>query len=356
MNIHGGNTDYYKQKTNRKELLNFSSNSNPIKLHDDIINKLDFKAIIKKYPDENYENLRTSIQDYTGVNKDNILVGNGATELIANTIKAINPKKAMNIEPAYSEYKNELNKINCDIFTYFLEEHNDFAISDDIYNFLDQIELLILCNPNNPTGTFLDEHSVNKLLEKCKRHNVIVMVDETYAEFSRKQSALNLIKEYDNLVVIRGTSKFFGISGLRLGYVLTSNNYILDTVKHNLLLWNVNSVAEALGQLIFTDKKFINDTLELTEKELKYFKKEISKIDTLQVYDTNSNFFIVKILNDKKASEFQQFCLKQGYIIRDLSDYGFKQNGDKFFRISVLEHDKNILLMNSIKHFFHNNT
>ncbi len=212
--------------------------------------------------------------------------------------------------------------------------------------------MVIFCNPNNPTGSFIEKNQLEKLLSFYKEKNIMVLVDETYAEFSRKQSALSLIDSYDNLFVIRGTSKFFALSGLRLGYLLTSNKNMLETLKNISLPWTVNTIAEKIGETVFSDKLFIEETLKETENSIEYFKDIISKIPSLKVFNTNSNLFLVKILNDKKATDFANYCLKNNVVIRDLTYYGFKEDGDRFFRISPLKEQENTILAELIKEFF----
>ncbi|MFV0520780.1 MAG: pyridoxal phosphate-dependent aminotransferase [Lachnospirales bacterium] len=353
-NTHGGNLTLYKNLLGEDaKILDFSSNINPLGIPNSAKNILkDIEQYINIYPDIDYFALRQSISNYTNIDIEKILVGCGATELIHNIINTIKPNKALNIMPAYGEYAIELKKANCEIKEYFLEEKNDFNIDKELlYSYID-IDLVIICNPNNPTGSFIEKNDLFEILSFYKNKNINVLIDETYAEFSRNQSALSLIDEFDNLYIIRGTSKFFGLSGLRLGYIISSNKEILLSMKKNALPWTVNTIAEKIGEVVFQDIDFIENSLKCTEEAMNYFTELIKEVPTLKTFNKNSNLLLVKILNDKKSTEFSNFCLKNNVVIRDLTYYGFKAEGDKFFRISPLLYKENIILGNLLKDFF----
>lgn len=350
MDAHGGNLHHYNKDNNK--ILNFAGNVNPLDLTDKLIDVINEYKPHTVYPDEQYTDLRKSIAKYIKGDYETILVGNGATELISLLISTLMPKNTLNIKPAYSEYEKELKKVNSNIIEYFLEEDNDFNIEDKMLDYAKGCDLIIFCNPNNPTGTFIKNEKMKSILTFCKQNKINVLIDETYAEFTREHSAVNLISEFDNLFVIRGASKFFGVCGLRLGYLVSSNSDITREIHSKQLLWNVNSIAEVFLTKMFCDEEFIQKTLTHTENELLHFSSEIGKINTLKMYPTYSNFFVVKILDDKSSYEFHKYCLENGALIRDLTYYGFKKGGEKFFRVSVLEREDNEYLLNLINRYF----
>ena len=192
----------------KDEFMDFSSNINPFgtsnKAKEYIINNIN---MVSMYPDPEYVNLKKSISTYCGCLSKNIVLGSGATELISSFIKTINPKKALLLSPAYSEYENELNKINCEIVKYFSKEENNFII--DTKELVSAINsgnygLSIICNPNNPTGFAFSRDEIEYIL---KNTNCYVMIDETYIEFTdtAMYSCTSLVDKYNKLFVIRGT-------------------------------------------------------------------------------------------------------------------------------------------------------
>ena len=162
----------------KDEFLDFSSNINPFgtsnKAKEYVINNINMVSV---YPDPSYINLKKAISDYCKCSSDNIVLGSGATELISSYIATINPKRAILISPAYSEYENELNKVGCEIVKYFSKSSNDFKIDiNDLIDFSnsDKFDLIVICNPNNPTGFTFSNEEIELLLKNTTAN---IMVD-----------------------------------------------------------------------------------------------------------------------------------------------------------------------------------
>ena len=349
---HGGDLDVIEQKYNipKEKIIDFSGNINPLGISNKIENVIKNNInVITTYPDKNYNNLKKSIANYCDCNENNIIVGNGATEIISLFIKNLAPKNAIIISPSYSEYERELKNNNCNITFFDLKEEEDFLLNiNNLLNIIDNtIDLIVLCNPNNPTGTAINNEQIKIILEKCK----FLMIDETYAEFSSKSEnifATNLVNNYDNLFVIRGTTKFFGVPGIRLGYGICSNNNILNKINKYKDPWSVNSIANLIGITMFSDIEYIDKTRNLILNEKNYIYKELSKIENLKVYKTNSNFILCKILNNKITStELFEFLIKYNILIRDAKDFTFLDN--TFFRFCILSENNNKLLIEKLK-------
>ena len=251
----------------KDEFLDFSSNINPFGTStlakEYIINNIDMVSV---YPDVEYNALKKSISSYCKCDENNIVLGSGATELISSFIDTINPKKAVLLSPAYSEYERELKKNNCEIIKYFSRDYNDFKV--DPVEFVDFInkhkpDLVIICNPNNPTGFTFSKFEIEVILNNT---NAFVMVDETYVEFTNTNiySSTLLVDKYNNLFVIRGTSKFFSTPGIRLGYGLISNDnifgYYLDDKLVGFIV--INKCYEVIDLLyIVVDKLYRNKSI-----------------------------------------------------------------------------------------------
>lgn len=354
MDIHGGNLDYISNTYNidKTKIIDFSNNINPIGTSSSIKNNIDgIYNFFNIYPDENYLELRKSIGDYTKTSFNNIVVGNGATELISILIKIINPKNSLIILPTYSEYEKELNKINANIEYYdiFVENKNsDFKL--DINNLIKKIkpniDLLIFCNPNNPTGFLTKSLEVKKLLEHCKKTNTKMLLDETYVEFSVENfGATKLINDFDNLFIIRGTSKFFAISGLRLGYGITSDVALLTNIKKALIPWNVNIIAEHFGKLIFKDTEYINSSITLINNEYKRYKNFFNNISSIKMFESDTNFILFKIeSNNFTSDELFAYMIKRNILIRNLSNS--KGLSKKYFRVCIQTPKHNDLFFN----------
>ncbi|WP_195250764.1 pyridoxal phosphate-dependent aminotransferase [Romboutsia sp. 1001713B170207_170306_H8] len=338
----------------KEEFMDFSSNINPFGTStlakEFIINNID---IISMYPDPNYKNLKKSISSYCNCLQNNIVLGSGATELISSFIKTINPKSALLLSPAYSEYENELSKINCDITKYFARYEKDFKIN--VFELIDNIkennyDLVIVCNPNNPTGFTFSCDEIKQILSSTSS---FVMIDETYVEFTDTSvfSCTKLVDTYKNLFVIRGTSKFFSTPGLRLGYGLIGNEDVKNSINSHLDLWNVNIVASSMGEIMFKDKNFIDHCSDIILRERDFLINELSKIIDLHVYESNGNFILCKIKSKSiTAKILREKLISKKIIIRDCAS--FDGLDEYFFRVCILKPDENKLLLKSIKEVF----
>jgi threonine-phosphate decarboxylase len=353
---HGANLYDLSSKLglDKNELMDFSSNINPLGSSSlakkAVIDNIDMVSI---YPDPNYYNLKKSISDYCNCKINNILLGSGATELISSFIDIINPKKAVLLSPSYSEYEKELKKVNCNIHKYFSRKENKFRVDvNDFINFInsDNHDLVIICNPNNPTGFAFNNEEVKIILENT---NAFIMIDETYIEFTdtNEYSSTKLVDSFNKLFVIRGTSKFFGTPGIRLGYGLSSDIKIKEGVNNKLDLWNINTLASIMGEVMFNDKDFINTSSNILKSEREYLLTELSSIDDFIVYHSDGNFILSEIKSKKMtASNLREMLIEKHIIVRDCTS--FEGLDEYFFRVCTLSHKENKLLIDALKSIF----
>lgn len=350
---HGANLYDLSKKYgfSKDEFLDFSSNINPFGTSnlakEYVINNINMVSV---YPDPEYVELKKSISSYCNCNEKNMVLGSGATELISSFIGTISPKKAVLLSPAYSEYEKELKKNNCEIIKYFSREYNNFKINPaQLIDFINEhkCDLVIICNPNNPTGFTFSKFEIETIL---KNTNAFVMVDETYVEFTDTNiySSTHLVDKYNNLFVIRGTSKFFSTPGIRLGYGLISNEKVKSKINENLDLWNINIIASAMGEVMFTDKNYISNCVDIILKERDYLYNSLKEFKNLTVYESNGNFILCK-LKDKNmtAHELRERLIPKKIIIRDCES--FDGLNEYFFRICVLKPEDNRYLIDSLK-------
>ncbi len=336
------------------EIMDFSSNINPFGASPKALAEICKNPnSVSIYPDPSYTQLRKAISSYTRVSKENILLGNGATDLISGFIKYVNPANAMILSPAYSEYKKEFTKLNSKVFELFLSEKNSFKA--DVTSIIDyassnNCEMIVICNPNNPTGSILTSDEIKQILENT---NAYILVDETYVEFTDQNiySSTVLVDEFPKLFVIRGTSKFFSTPGIRLGYALCSDKEIKSSINKDTNLWNINIFADKMGQIMFLDKEYQAETFKLMETERKFIFDELSKMPQLRVYSSKGNFILSKILTSTlTAYDLYEALLPHRIIIRNCSN--FAGLGDSYFRVCVLKPDENILLIKKLKEIF----
>lgn len=341
----------------KEEIVCFGANVNPLGLSEKVKSSLaEHLDIITSYPDRNYSSLRQSIGSYCTTDPDYIVVGNGSTELISLLIQHRSPEHALLLGPTYSEYERELALCGGTLSYYNLAAEQNFQlnVSDLCQHLNDTIDLLILCNPNNPTSSAISVADLETIIRTCQKYDIFVMIDETYVEFVSSVdsiSAVSLVPKYDNLMVLRGVSKFFAAPGLRLGYGITSNRHFLSTLKEHQNPWSLNSIGAFAGELFLKDSDYIKKTRELIESERTRIYRNLQKISSLKTFKPSANFFLVQILKDGVTS-FDVFdaLIRQKLMVRDCSS--FESLNGEFIRFCIMNPADNTRLLQALTHFF----
>lgn len=346
--FHGSDLEKIEQVygIKKEEITSFSANVNPLGISPALRQTLSEKIdAITTYPDRDYVSLRKCIADYVGTDFEHIIVGNGSTELISLFIQIEHPKKAVVIGPSYSEYEREIALGGGTTLYYPLREEDGFLLdtSDFISKLKDNIDLLILCNPNNPTSTSITKKSMRLILDACMQHGIYVMVDETYVEFADNMEQITsvpLTNYYNNLVILRGTSKFFAAPGLRLGYAVTGNRDLIKMINTRKNPWTINSLAAIAGEIMFRDDAYIQKTKTLISSERRRMYELFSAQDDFKVYEPSGNFMLVKILRPQLTSQdlFDR-TIRRKMMIRDCSTFPFLD--DKFIRFCFMKPEMN---------------
>ncbi|MBR4719506.1 MAG: aminotransferase class I/II-fold pyridoxal phosphate-dependent enzyme [Lachnospiraceae bacterium] len=338
----------------REDITSFSANVNPLGLSDKLRRTLaEHLDVITGYPDREYTALRKVIAGYCGSEYEHIIVGNGSTELISLFIQLKHPRKALIVGPTYSEYEREVSLGGGTSLYFPLKEKDDFVLNyDELTSQLNEsIDLLIICNPNNPTSTSVSRKTMRHILDVCKQHDIFVMIDETYIEFADncdEVDSIPLTGYYNNIIILRGISKFFAAPGLRLGYAVTGNMELIKKINSRKDPWTINSLAETAGQLMFTDNDYINATRELIHSERNRVTEALRSIDGLKVYEPSANFVLSKIeLEDMNADILFDKCIREKMMIRNCCTFPFLDN--KYFRICFMSPEMNDKLISVIR-------
>ena len=311
-----------------KNIIKFGANVNPLGLSENVKQQLASRLdILSSYPDRDYTTLRNTISEYCNVPAEFILPGNGSSELIALLIQERNPKHTLILGPTYSEYSRELSFSGSTQEYYHLREEDNFVLNvDDLCQTLEgNYDFLIICNPNNPTSSALTREDLQKLLTFCAEKNIFVMIDETYVEFAPDISeitSVTLTKEFTNLMILRGVSKFYAAPGMRLGYGITGNLDFLKKMKEKQIPWSLNSLGALAGELILQDKSYIHHTRDLILSERTRLLQALEEIPTYKTYPTYANFLLLKIQKPGLTSQdVFDACIRQGLMIRDCSSF-----------------------------------
>ena len=293
----------------KEAIVNFAGNVNPLGLPASVKEAVATHAdLFSSYPDREYLSLRNVLSNYCDVPADYILPGNGSSELIALLIEDL----------------------------------------EDLFHTLsDGYDFLIICNPNNPTSSAIFRDELKELLAFCKRKNIFVMIDETYVEFAPDISAITavpLTKQFSNLMVLRGVSKFYAAPGMRFGYGITGNSEFLKTMREKQIPWSLNSLGAFAGEMLFQDHDYYQQTRNLILSERQKMYETIKKLPTFKIYPAYANFLLVKILKDGVTS-FDVFerCIQKGLMIRDCSSFQCLEGEYVRFCIQMPEENQRLL-------------
>ena len=346
---HGANVDNMAKQFGKdeKDIIDFSSNVNPHIISN--LGKYVLEGLEKSrsYPDINYTNLRNNISDYINVDSELIIPGNGATEIIYLLMKSIKKRIAI-LNPTFSEYGRGAKLNNLEVIDFHLKEENNFSIDlDEIQNNMDRFDSLFVCNPNNPNGKVKD---LNELLDLMIENDKLLIVDETFMEFvgeEEKYSLIGRINQTENLFILKAVTKFFGMPGHRLGYGVTSNKQIIKNIYEYKEPWTINSFAENLSNYLFKDKDYISSSKEYYVNERKFMLQELRNIPKLKVYDTDTNFVLMKLEDGESNSLKLELFEKYNILIRDASNFIGLDKG--YFRVAIKGHEDNKALIEALK-------
>jgi L-threonine-O-3-phosphate decarboxylase len=349
---HGGNAKEIsrKNKIDYDKIIDFSANINPLGMPSSV-KKAIIEGIneIEKYPDITYLELKSAIEDFENINKENLILGNGAAEVLFNVVRGINPKNALILAPTFSEYEEAAKAINSNIIYYRLQEEKRFYIGEDILDYINSdLDLIFICNPNNPTGVTTEKDLLKKILVKAEKNNVMLIIDESFLDFKEEDfSMIHYVNQYENLIIIKSLTKFFALPGIRIGYAVCSNLFLRKKIENISPAWNINILAEIATKTALKEKNYIKKSIRFIDHEKKYLYNEIKEIKGIKVYEPSVNFILLKTL---VKIDLKNELLKNNILIRSCNNYiGLDNN---YYRIAVRNHEENSLLIKSMRNLF----
>ena len=296
--------------------------------------------IVRTSPPNYSEGLVETISKFRGVPKQNILTGGGSSDLIFTFFPKMLEKgdNVLILDPMYGEYQHILeNVIGANVIRFKLEKENNFQINTDLL--IENInantpKMVVLVNPNSPTGQYLSKEEVFKILKSISK-NILVVIDETYIEYVDKNNSLEKdVLNFENLVIIKSMSKVYALSGVRVGYIVASER-IVDELSSFIPPWAVSLAGQVAGVEALKDEKYYHEKYQETHQLRKDMIDELSKIKSIKIYSSVANFFLIELLNEKlNAEEIVQTLRKQNIYIRN-TDSMSSQFGNKFLRIAV---------------------
>lgn len=319
-----------KAKGIKSYAIKLSSNENPYDACPEVYEFLRNFRNLNLYPEEEPIELIEEISKYLGVKRENILVTNGSDEGLDLIFKGFLEKNdtILIFQPTFSLYEilGEIYSTNI-VKIKLIEFENEFRFPKNLYEKMNKYKpkVVFVCSPNNPTGNVIEKE---KLLELLQGDTIVVM-DEAYAEFSGK-SFVKLVNEYENLICLRTFSKAFGLAGIRLGYIV-ANESVIEYLKKIKLPFNVNILAQKLGEIVLKNRKYYEKIIERIINDREYLYNRLRKFKGLKVFKSHGNFILFKseIISGRKIySEL----LKKGIIVRTCENFGLNEN---YIRVTI---------------------
>ena len=329
---------------NLKDVVKLASNENPLgpsPLAVEEIKRISNRVHL--YPDADALQLRTKIAAYLGLGRGNVIVGNGSDEVMELIVKAFlnEGEEAIILPPTFSLYGRLVKLYSGKVVRFPLSKEFSYDIEALLEKINRRTKLVFLCSPNNPTGGCVSTGDVKKLLEK----GVVVILDEAYTEFAEK-SNVGLVREYENLIVLRTFSKAFGLAGLRVGYGVADEKTIwyLTKVKPP---FNVSIISQRAAIRALEDGGHLTRTVDMVKAGRDFLSRELSKIEELKVYPSQANFLFINVESTGMVSgDIADNLLRLGIIIRDCDSFGL---GEGYIRVSVGRMEENQRFLEGLK-------
>lgn len=311
--------------------------------------KASFEKLITQYPSGEQVNSLLAAKNF-GVHQENILVGNGAAELIKSIMSKLIGKIGV-IRPTFEEYPN---RYNVDDVVFFAPENEDFSysVSDLIAYFGDKdIKNLIIVNPDNPSGNYISVAEMYKLISWTKNREIRLVIDESFVDFVDEENATliqqDILDQNKHLYIMKSISKSYGVPGLRLGIFVSGDQVMINELKKDVSIWNINSFAEFYMQIAEKYKKDYEESLQFLRNEREHFQEELERIDGIRVIPSQANYIMVELVGDVNASELtKQLLIHYNILIKDLSS---KIICGCYLRIAIRNKKDNKRLIEALK-------
>ncbi|MCK9432264.1 MAG: threonine-phosphate decarboxylase CobD [Candidatus Omnitrophica bacterium] len=347
---HGGNIRQAAREFGLSQagIIDFSAGINPFELPEGV-KKAVYSSLRQagRYPDTEDPDLKKDLAGYLGAGEENIVFGNGSADLIWRIVYALKPKKALVISPAFSEYRRALLSAGTKVRSFYLKEKEGFSFcAGKVLEASAGCGMVILSNPNNPTGALVSGKELRELAAKLESRKTILVLDEAFIDLAEKESLTGFACGSGNLIVLRSLTKFFGLAGLRFGCAVSCGKQALR-LRECGQPWPVNVVAQAAARAVIREKGFIRRSRALLLEEKEFLFRRINRIKGLRPFPPHANFLLVKIESDFSAAYLRRSLAKRGLLIRDCGN--FPGLGDKYFRAAVRGRRDNLKLLAALE-------
>ncbi len=311
--------------------------------------KANFERLMCEYPSGLAVNNLLASKDFN-INQANICLGNGASELIKSITSLLTGDFGV-IYPTFEEYPNRLEENR--IVPFYPENDHFSYTASDIINFYTtkSIANLIIINPDNPSGNLIRKNGLIELCEWSLKNNIKLIVDESFLDFSTEATVATLLHDdmllkYPNLIIIKSISKSYGVPGLRLGFIASGDKVLINKVKKDVSIWNINSFAEFYMQIYGKYEADYKLACQLFLEERERFFNELQSINFLRVIPSQANYFLCEITQKYTSEKLTEILLNQYKML--IKNCYSKTGNKNYIRIAIRNEEANNLLVEAL--------
>lgn len=337
--------------------LDASVNVNPLGAPEAVKQELQrvIETELECYPDPHHRSLKQALSKHFQLEVENILCGNGASELIHAICQSQAAKSALLLAPCFSGYTTALRTSGTDIFYCGLRAKEEYMVTEPwliecFFPRLEEVnpELVFITNPNNPNGACIPGELLRRMLKACCDGQRLVVLDECFLELTDcfPATMIREIQQYPNLVVLRAFTKSFALPGLRLGYGICQSSQLCESIERQLPEWNVSVLAERAGVVALREQAYLEEARTLIGEERAFLEKGLKALDFV-VFPGNANFILFYDEREKRKETWKEAMEQKKILIRDCSDYEGLTKG--YYRIAVKSHTENQRLLKTIE-------
>ena len=343
--VHGGDYVGYRERYGR-DALDFSANVSPLGMPTAVAQAIGEAAYhADRYPDPLCRELCAAIARAESVPAEWVLCGNGAADLIFRLALSVRPRRALILAPTFAEYAAALETVGCEICRYELSEQNDFALTPEFANAIDEnVDMVFLCQPNNPTGQVANRALMRQILNKCQAMGAWLAVDECFLDFLPDSDAYTMMRELggaENLFILKAFTKLYGMAGVRLGYGLCADGKLLARMRNAGQPWAVSSLAQAAGMAALEQTEYVEQVRSLIEKERPYLQAGLQALG-LRVISGKANYLLFRAT--RTLGEEME---RRGVVLRGCGNYPGLD--DTWYRTAVRTRRENDILLQTLR-------
>ena len=325
----------------------------PQKMSDEI--KSNFEVLMSEYPSGMRVNSLLAAKNF-GLRQEHVVIGNGAAELIKSLMQSNRFERVGFIRPTFEEYPNRFYK---EAVIYDVTEQGFSYNANDIMNYFNaqEIDALVVINPDNPTGNYMDVEQLKQLISWSKEKGIKLIVDESFVDFVSTHEeesweeysllAEEILASYEDLYVVKSISKSYGVPGFRLGILASANEALIAEMKKDVAIWNINSFGEFFMQIFEKYKKDYAKSLKKIKRARSIFEEDLRQLPGVKVFPSQANYVMCELDGKMTSRALAEALLERNVFIKDLtSKVG---NGKQYIRLAVRNEDENKYLIQQLK-------